>query len=124
MLVDVRIYHNYGGKMFLKTKKQNKDNLCCVYGFIALVIFLSLIIPVKASHLEVLNNSCVDCHESLSPFTDEQIRFNEIRLNHTERNISCSLECHEDVIRKRAMDNFQQWSDSEHSKYYVTCDTC
>ncbi len=109
--------------MFLKTKKQEKE-LYCVYGFITLVIFIFLIIPVKASHLEVLNNSCIDCHESLSPFTDEQIRFNEIRLNHTERDISCSLECHEDVIRKRATDNFQQWSDSLHSKYFVTCDVC
>ena len=77
-----------------------------------------------ASHLDVLNNSCVDCHKALSPFTDEQKRFNEIRINHTERNISCSLECHEDVIRKRASDNFQQWSDSTHSIYYVTCDKC
>ena len=109
--------------MFLKTKKQEND-LYRVYGVMTLVIFISLIIPVKASHLEVLNNSCVDCHQSLSPFTDEQIRFNEIRLNHTQRNISCSLECHEDVIRKRAMDNFQQWSDSSHSKYFVTCDVC
>jgi len=66
----------------------------------------------------------VDCHQTLSPFTDEQLRFNEIRLNHTQRNISCSLECHEDVIRKKATDNFLQWSESYHSKYYVTCDVC
>ncbi|MDO9097585.1 MAG: ammonia-forming cytochrome c nitrite reductase subunit c552 [Candidatus Methanoperedens sp.] len=75
-------------------------------------------------HLDVLNNSCVDCHKTLSPFTDEQNRLNEIRLNHTVRNISCSFECHADIIRKKATDNFQQWSDSIHSKYYVTCDSC
>ena len=108
--------------MFLKTKKQEND-LYHIYGVIALV-FISLIIPVKATHLDALNNSCVDCHRSLSPFTDEQIRFNEIRLNHIQRNISCSLQCHEDVIRKRATDNFQQWSDSSHSKYFITCDAC
>ncbi|MDD5615613.1 MAG: hypothetical protein PHH85_05375 [Candidatus Methanoperedens sp.] len=71
-----------------------------------------------------LNNSCVDCHKIISPFTEEQTRLNEIRLNHTLKNISCSLECHEDVIRKTASDNFQQWSESDHSKYYVTCDDC
>ena len=112
-------------KMFLKTEKLKKDNLYCYYSFIILLILLSITnIPTKANQLDSINNSCVDCHKTLSPFTDEQIRFNEIRLNHTERNISCSLECHEDVIRKRATDNFQQWSDSLHSKYFVTCDVC
>ena len=109
--------------MFLKTEKPKKDNLYRHYSFIILLIFLS-IITAKANQLDLTNNSCIDCHKTLSPFTDEQIRFNEIRLNHTERNISCSLECHEDVIRKRATDNFQQWSDSSHSKYFVTCDVC
>lgn len=89
-----------------------------------ILTFLALQNPVSAVSLDSLNNSCVDCHKSISPFTDEQNRLNEIRLNHTERNISCSLECHEDVMRKRASDNYQQWSDSDHSKYYVTCDTC
>ncbi len=83
-----------------------------------------MIAPVGAVHMEALNNSCVDCHKSLSPFTDEQLKFNAIRLNHTERNISCSLECHEDLIRKKASDNFQQWSESIHSQYFVTCDQC
>jgi len=93
-----------------------------LYSFILLIAFI-VITPAMAS-VESINNSCINCHKKLSPFTDEQNRFNEIRLNHTERNISCSLECHEDVIRKRAADNFQQWSDSGHSKYYVTCDAC
>lgn len=89
-----------------------------------LVLFLVYsIAPSGASHLKV-NNSCVDCHETISPFTAEQSRLNEIRLNHTQKNISCSLECHEDVIRKMATNNFKQWSDSSHSKYYVTCDSC
>lgn len=77
-----------------------------------------------AHNQNLLNDSCIDCHRTLSPFTDEQIRFNEIRKNHAERNISCSLECHEDLIRKKAADNFQQWSESTHSSYYVTCDAC
>ena len=80
--------------------------------------------PAGAVHLNALNNSCVDCHKSLSPFTEEQARFNEIRIKHIERNISCQLECHEDMIRKTAADNYHQWSASEHSKYFVTCDAC
>ncbi len=109
--------------MFLKIKEQKKHCIA-FYNLILFIILISFITPVEATHLDVLNNSCVDCHETLSPFTDEQSRFNEIRLNHTERNISCSLECHEDVIRKVATDNFRQWSDSTHSKYFVTCDSC
>ncbi|VVB96296.1 Cytochrome c7 c [uncultured archaeon] len=110
--------------MFSKKAKSQP----CWHRFIAIslffIYFILLAAPTGAVGLDGLNNSCVDCHKKLSPFTDEQSRFNEIRLNHTERNISCSLECHEDVIRKRASDNFQQWSDSAHSEYYVTCDAC
>ncbi|HEY9245511.1 MAG TPA: hypothetical protein VIO11_01565 [Candidatus Methanoperedens sp.] len=82
------------------------------------------IAPAGAAHLDVLNNTCVDCHKALSPFTDEQSRLNEIRLKHIKDNISCQLECHADIIRKTATDNFQQWANSEHSKYFVTCDAC
>jgi hypothetical protein len=110
--------------MFSKTEKLQP----CWHRIIVISLFfiylIILIAPTGAVGLDHLNNSCVDCHKTLSPFTDEQNRFTEIRLNHTERNISCSLECHEDVIRKRASDNFQQWSDSLHSEYYVTCDAC
>jgi len=88
------------------------------------VYSIAFILPSGAVHLDVLNNSCVDCHKTLSPFTEEQNRFNDIRQNHIGRNISCSLECHADIIRKRASDNYQQWSDSIHSQYFVTCDSC
>ncbi len=111
--------------MFSRTKKLNSYNRYLRFLYISLMLYLSaLIAPVGAAHLDVLKNSCVDCHTTLSPFTDEQKRINEIRLNHTVREISCSLECHEDVIRRTASDNFQQWSDSDHSKYHVTCDAC
>lgn len=106
----------------IKTQKANK-----LYFSIAICVLLTILVfinPVSAVPLDSFNNSCVDCHKSISPFTDEQNRLNVIRVNHTERNISCSLECHEDVMRKRATDNYQQWSDSDHSKYYVTCDAC
>jgi hypothetical protein len=110
--------------MFSKTRTPKKYCITLLYSCVLLVSFFAFIAPAGASNLDALNNSCVDCHRTLSPFTDEQSRFNEIRQNHTERNISCSLECHEDIIRKKATDNFQQWSDSGHSAYYVTCDAC
>ena len=115
--------------MSLKDEKSgsNMHSFKVVYlAMIISVMVFSVIFaaPAGAAHLEVLNNSCVNCHKSLSPFSDEQMSFNDIRTNHTQRNISCSLECHEDIIRKKATDNFQQWSDSGHSSYYVTCDAC
>lgn len=100
----------------------------CWHRFIAIflffIYFMILLAPTGATNSDSLNNSCVDCHKNLSPFTDEQSRLTEIVINHTGSNISCSLECHEDIIRKRAVDNYQQWSDSVHSEYYVTCDAC
>jgi hypothetical protein len=118
--------HNNGGKgkMPSKNEKSRSYKHRLRVAHLLLIVLVFLIAPSGATNLDAFNNSCVNCHKSLSPFTDEQTRFNEIRLNHTERNISCSLECHEDVIRKKANDNFQQWSDSSHSKYYVTCDAC
>ncbi len=109
-------------KMFLNIRKIKKTNATLLFVILIFVYFSVSI--ASASHLDALNNSCVDCHKTISPFTDEQNRLNEIRSNHIERNISCSLECHEDILRKTATDNFQQWSDSDHSKYYVTCDAC
>ncbi len=96
--------------------------------FIAIYLFfiyiILLVIPTGATGQDAINNSCLDCHKKLSPFSDEQSRLTEIVTNHTGSNISCSLECHEDIIRKKAVDNYQQWSDSAHSEYYVTCDAC
>ena len=107
--------------MFLKTKTQKTLFTRLLLSCMILVFFA---LTAGAANQGALNNSCIDCHRTLSPFTDEQNRLNEIRMNHTLKNISCSFECHEDVMRKTASDNFQQWSDSDHSKYYVTCDTC
>ena len=110
--------------MSSKVKSPNSYMYSFRFACLILIVFIFLIAPAGAVHLEAFNNSCINCHKSLSPFTDEQIRFNDIRANHTDRNISCSLECHEDIIRKKASDNFQQWSDSGHSSYFVTCDAC
>ena len=110
--------------MSSKDEKQGSCMHSFRFAYLLLIGFVFLIAPAGSTNLDALNNSCVNCHKSISPFSDEQIRFNDIRLNHTVRNISCSLECHEDIIRKKASDNFQQWSDSGHSSYFVTCDAC
>lgn len=69
-------------------------------------------------------NSCIDCHKTVTPFIEEQRRFNQIRIQHLERNADCSLECHEDRIRSLATDNYQQWSESVHALKGVTCEAC
>lgn len=38
-------------------------------------------------------------------------------------NNSC-ITCHENVTAKKASDNYQRWSDSVHSSYFITCDAC
>jgi hypothetical protein len=38
-------------------------------------------------------------------------------------NNSC-ITCHENVTEKKASENYQQWSNSGHSSYFVTCDAC
>jgi hypothetical protein len=70
-----------------------------------------------------LENSCIDCHKTLTPFIEEQKRFNQIRIQHLERNAACSLECHEDKVRQLATANYQQWSESVHA-LKATCDDC
>lgn len=70
-----------------------------------------------------LENSCIDCHKTLTPFIEEQKRFNQIRIQHLERNAVCSLECHEEKVRQLATANYQQWSESVHA-LKATCDDC
>lgn len=96
------------------------ERIIIIYG----MILLSILIFITGSSALEINNSCVDCHKNISPFTDEQTRLNHIIINHTERNVSCSIDCHADFIRKTAVNNYLQWSDSIHAKYFVTCDQC
>ena len=74
--------------------------------------------------VNALENSCVDCHKTLTPFIEEQQHFNQIRVQHLERNVACSLECHEDKVRQLATANYQQWSESVHALKGITCDAC
>jgi len=62
---------------------------------LVLIAFIFLIVPAGAVDLDALNNSCINCHKNISPTADKQ-----------------------------SSDNFQQWSDSGHSRNFVTCDYC
>jgi hypothetical protein len=93
---------------------------------ITLVVFLVLtgFILVSIPGAFASENSCIDCHKTLSPFLEVQKQFNQIRIQHLERNVTCSLECHEDRVRQLATGNYQQWSESGHALKGVTCEVC
>lgn len=96
-------------------------------GSVTLFIFLIFISGVNADIPKGIleaNNSCVDCHKTIIQSTDVQITLVKIINNHTERNVTCSIDCHKDLMKKRVIDNFQQWSGSAHASYFVTCDRC
>ncbi len=82
--------------------------------------FLLFLIP----DANAVENSCIDCHKTLTPFIEEQKRFNQIRIQHLERNVGCSLECHEERVRQLATANYEQWSESVHALKGVTCEAC
>ncbi|MCX9013125.1 MAG: cytochrome c3 family protein, partial [Candidatus Methanoperedens sp.] len=87
---------------------------------LALAGFILFLVPEAVAS----ENSCIDCHKTLSPFIEVEKQFNQIRIQHLERNVSCSLECHEDRARQLATSNYQQWSESVHALKGVTCDIC
>lgn len=88
--------------------------------FIIITGVFFLIVPnVTAS-----DNSCIDCHKTISPFIEIQKQFNQYRVEHLEKNVTCSLECHEDRVRQLATANYLQWSESTHALKGVTCEVC
>ncbi|MBU4340950.1 MAG: hypothetical protein KKD46_08580, partial [Euryarchaeota archaeon] len=88
--------------------------------FIIITGVFFLIVPnVTAS-----DNSCIDCHKTISPFIEIQKQFNQYRIEHLEKNVTCSLECHEDRVRQLATANYLQWSESTHALKGVTCEVC
>lgn len=70
------------------------------------------------------DNSCLDCHEKLSAFSEKEKELNEIRVKHLARDVACSLECHATTIDKIAKSNYEQWTRSKHALFNVTCDNC
>jgi ribosomal protein S27AE len=92
--------------------------------FFVLTGFILVSIPGAFASDNASDNSCIDCHKTLTPFLEVQKQFNEIRIQHLERNVSCSLECHQDRLMQLATANYQQWSESVHALKGVTCDVC
>lgn len=92
--------------------------------FLMVLGALAILLFAGVNSVVAEENSCIDCHKTLSPFTAQQERFNQIRMSHIGRNVSCSLECHEDRILQLSRDNYNQWSESAHAYNNVTCDKC
>ncbi len=90
------------------------------------LIILSFILLVVMFILPsaLADNSCIDCHEKLSAFSEKEKELNEIRLKHLARDVPCSLECHATTIDKIAKSNYEQWTKSKHALFNVTCNNC
>ncbi|VVB54502.1 Cytochrome c3 [uncultured archaeon] len=86
-------------------------------GFIYLLALFAA--PVHAA-----DNSCLNCHEKLTAFNETEKEFNDIRIKHLQRDVACSLECHVTTIDKIAKSNYEQWTNSKHAMFNVTCDNC
>jgi predicted CXXCH cytochrome family protein len=86
-------------------------------GFIYLLALFAA--PVHAA-----DNSCLNCHEKLTAFNETEKEFNDIRIKHLQRDVPCSLECHATIIDKIAKSNYEQWTNSKHALFNVTCDNC
>ena len=90
---------------------------------IANLVLIGLVL-LLTPNVSASDNSCIDCHQTLSPFIEVQKQFNQIRIQHLEKSVTCSLECHEDRVQQLATANYLQWSDSTHALNDVTCDIC
>ncbi|MDD5615483.1 MAG: cytochrome c3 family protein [Candidatus Methanoperedens sp.] len=84
------------------------------------VLLLAFIIAPGA----LADNSCLDCHEKLSAFSEKEKELNEVRVKHLARDVACSLECHATTIDRIAKSNYEQWTHSKHALFNVTCNNC
>lgn len=84
------------------------------------VLLISLIFAPAV----IADNSCLDCHEKLSAFSEKEKELNEVRVKHLARDVACSLECHATTIDRIAKSNYQQWTKSKHAMFNVTCNNC
>jgi hypothetical protein len=80
--------------------------------------------PATAAAPNLPNNSCADCHRTLLFSTGEQRQFIEIRIQHLESGISCSIVCHEDKLNQTTASTYALWSISTHALFGVTCEKC
>jgi len=87
---------------------------------IFIVLIASFIVPAALS----AENSCLNCHSKLSAFNETERLFNEIRVKHLARDVACSLDCHVNILEKFAKSNYEQWINSKHAMFNVTCNNC
>jgi len=85
------------------------------------LILLSAIFIVPG---DAADNSCINCHEKLTAFSEKEKQLNEIRIKHLQRDVACSLECHATTIDKIAKSNYEQWTKSKHALFNITCNNC
>ncbi|MCX9082181.1 MAG: PGF-CTERM sorting domain-containing protein [Candidatus Methanoperedens sp.] len=86
---------------------------------IASFIFLIAIFAGAAA-----DNSCLDCHEKLTAFSEKAKELNEVRIKHLQRDVACSIDCHATTIDEIAKSNYEQWTHSKHALFTITCDNC
>jgi Cytochrome c3/PGF-CTERM motif len=82
------------------------------------------LLALFAASVHAADNSCLDCHEKLTAFNEKEKELNDIRIKHLQRDVACSLECHATTIDKIAKSNYEQWTNSKHAMFNVTCDNC
>ncbi len=70
------------------------------------------------------DNSCLDCHEKLTAFSEKEKELNDIRIKHLQRDVACSIDCHVTTINEIAKSNYEQWTHSKHALFNITCDNC
>lgn len=70
------------------------------------------------------DNSCLDCHEKLTAFSEKEKELNEVRIKHLQRDVACSIDCHATTIDEIAKSNYEQWTHSKHALFNITCDNC
>jgi hypothetical protein len=89
-----------------------------------IIFFFAVVLTIYIIPNALAENSCLDCHEKLSAFNETEQQFNEIRIKHLVRDVACSVECHVDTLEKFAKNNYEQWTNSRHALFNVTCDNC
>jgi hypothetical protein len=102
----------------------NKNVSKMIIGIVFVLVALQVIQPAAAQAPNLPNNSCADCHRKLLFSSESQRQFIEIRIQHLENGISCSIVCHEDQLNKTTASTYALWSISTHALFDVTCEKC
>lgn len=79
---------------------------------------------IFAAPISTAENSCLNCHEKLTAFSEKEKELNDIRIKHLQRGVACSLDCHATTIDEIAKSNYEQWTQSKHALYNISCDKC